>query len=135
MTESKQITSQRRTLEQDRAKGAWKVVQAAKKKPDSEKYGQLAKKGTTDILTSGLGQTLAFWKAKGKSHHLALFEDVSAWVIERMKIKADQGLLVWVINEANSVTYRQARVEALAFLAWVKRFAEAELTKEEEINP
>jgi len=40
-------------------------------------------------------------------------------------------LLQWVL-ENDSVAYRRATTEALAFLTWLKRFAEAELPTEEE---
>jgi CRISPR-associated protein Cmr5 len=40
--------------------------------------------------------------------------------------KASDRLLNWVV-EKDSVAYRRATAEALAFLNWLKRFAEAEL--------
>jgi CRISPR-associated protein Cmr5 len=38
-----------------------------------------------------------------------------------------QDLLEWIVNpNTGSDRYRQATAEAIAFLVWVKRFAEAE---------
>jgi CRISPR-associated protein Cmr5 len=36
-------------------------------------------------------------------------------------------LLDWVIKDAMTNDYRRATAEAIAFLGWAKRFAEAEL--------
>jgi len=37
------------------------------------------------------------------------------------------GLLRWIMHEARSVDYRRVTTECLAFGAWLRRFAEAEL--------
>ena len=122
--------SQQRTLEQKRAAEAWKNVMndihvngAAYEK----EYGQLARSAPADIQTNGLGQTLAFWRAKGKEHHLALFRHVSTWVKGQIDYTGDRNLLEWIIMEATTNDYRRATAEALAFLIWIKRFSEAEL--------
>jgi len=36
----------------------------------------------------------------------------------------------WIAQTASVAEYRRATLEALAFLTWLKRFAEAELVKE-----
>jgi len=38
-----------------------------------------------------------------------------------------QDLLKWVTDSASGADYRRAAAEAMAFAAWLKRFAEAEL--------
>jgi CRISPR-associated protein Cmr5 len=121
--------SQQRSLEQERAKAAWEKVSAAKKqkKDDAEKYGQLAKAAPADIQSNGLGQTLAFWRAKGEAHHKALLNDVSEWVKSRIQFTQPPTLLEWIVQKASTDEYRRATAEAMAFLVWVKRFAEAEL--------
>lgn len=129
-----------KTLEQQRATRAWECVDevTSKSQDFKKKYGSLARKVPTLILTNGLGQTLAFLKAKGKNHpadeHTVLFRHLSRWVLSQVapSSPATNGdLLQWVLQN-DSASYRRATVEALAFLTWLKRFAEAELPAEEE---
>lgn len=128
-------TSRRRSLEQERANEAWAVVSRVKNQSFAKEYRSLAQSAPADIQANGLGQTLAFWKAKGydngkakpDSEHARLFQDVSAWVCRQLRIGDGDDLLTWVVKTATTSDYRRATVEALAFLTWVKRFAEAEL--------
>lgn len=120
--------------EQERAKKAWDLVNSV---PNTtiDSYASLVKSAPVMILTNGLGQTLAFIISKSKTreynllyHHLTVWlsdnvvwtqnEDISDNLIERVIHEKSQG-------------YRMATEEALAFLAWVKRFATA-LAKEGE---
>ena len=121
--------SVQRTLEQQRAEQAWKDVRAVKENNRKPKeYLALARRALADIQSHGLAQTLAFWRAKGEPHHLALYEHVSRWVMQHVGGTQDDDLLAWITNpNTESTRYRQAAVEALAFLEWIKRFAEAEL--------
>jgi len=121
--------SRQRSLEQERAKAAWERVSAVKGQSYAGKYGQLARSAPADIQANGLGQTLAFWKAKGENHHRALLEHVSEWVKGQIGF-SDGDLLQWVVTTADTDGYRRATAEAIAFLIWLKRFAEAELPKE-----
>lgn len=117
--------STQRTNEQRRAERAWQNVRSVQKKRDE--YLSLTRSSPADIQNSGLAQTLAFWRAKGEPHHEALYQHVSKWVMEQLG-QPDQDLLTWVTDEeTDSVQYRQASIEAMAFLEWIKRFAEAEL--------
>jgi CRISPR-associated protein Cmr5 len=100
-------------------------------------YSSLARKVPMLVLTNGLGQTLAFLKAKGKNdpadEHTVLFRHLSRWVLSQVapSSPATNGdLLQWVLQN-DSAAYRRATTEALAFLTWLKRFAEAELPTEE----
>jgi CRISPR-associated protein Cmr5 len=123
-----------RTLEQERAKHAWDCVREVKDKPFAGDYRAIAVKVPSLILTNGLGQTLAFLKAKGKgdpgNEHEVLYRHLADWVSE--KVNADGDLLSWLVNTATSQQYRLATMEALALLQWLKRFAEAELPKGRE---
>ncbi len=121
--------SRQRSLEQERAKTAWECVTAVKGQGYAGKYGQLARSAPADIQANGLGQTLAFWNAKGEAHHRKLLNDVSKWVKGQIKF-SESSLLEWVIKTADTDGYRRATAEAIAFLTWLKRFAEAELPKE-----
>ncbi|MFA0735088.1 MAG: hypothetical protein OGMRLDGQ_001588 [Candidatus Fervidibacter sp.] len=123
-----------RTLEQERAKHAWDCVQEVKDKPFAGDYRTIAVKVPSLIVTNGLGQTLAFLKAKGKgepgNEHEVLYRHLADWV--GRKVNADGDLLSWLVNTATSQQYRLATMEALALLQWLKRFAEAELPKGRE---
>jgi len=123
-----------RTLEQERAKHAWDCVQEVKDKPFAGNYRTIAVKVPSLIVTNGLGQTLAFLKAKGKgdpgNEHEVLYRHLADWV--GRKVHADGDLLSWLVNTATSQQYRLATMEALALLQWFKRFAEAELPKGRE---
>jgi CRISPR-associated protein Cmr5 len=121
-------------LEQERAKHAWDCVQEVKDKPFAGDYRTIAVKAPSLIVTNGLGQTLAFLKAKGKgepgNEHEVLYRHLTDWV--GRKVNADGDLLSWLVNTATSQQYRLATMEALALLQWLKRFAEAELPKGRE---
>lgn len=119
-------TNAQRTLEQRRAATAWQDVREAKGKAWDARYGQLARSAPADIQANGLGQTLAFWRAKKEPQHLALLNDVSDWCAFQLQVPNQQKLLEWIVSTASTDQYRDATREAIAFLGWVKRFAEAE---------
>ena len=120
-----------RTLEQERAKHAWKCVQEVKDKPFAGDYRNITVKAPSLILTNGLGQTLAFLRSKpDRAHFQSLYQHLADWVGSRVQANGD--LLDWVVNKANSQQYRLGTTEALALLQWLKRFAEAELPKGRE---
>jgi len=58
--------TRRQTLEQERAKRAWKCIREVKGKKYADKYGSLACKAPSLVQTNGLGQTLAFLLSKAK---------------------------------------------------------------------
>jgi CRISPR-associated protein Cmr5 len=139
--------SLQKTLEQQRAQQAWMCVQEVTSKPldFKKKYGSLARKVPMLVLTNGLGQTLAFLLAKAKRRepeqkrsveakaHDLLFVHLSNWVLSQVasSTTASNGdLLQWVLQN-DSAAYRRATMEALAFLTWLERFAEAELPTED----
>jgi CRISPR-associated protein Cmr5 len=83
-----------------------------------------------------LGQTLAFLVSKRPDKpgevtaHLHLARDLSRWVSQQLLGTPRDDLREWIVRQASVAEYRRATLEALAFLAWLKRFAEAELVKE-----
>lgn len=134
------MMSRQRSLEQERAKKAWAFVDEVKEREKYAKdYGSLVKSAPANIQINGLGQTLAFWRAKGfdkgkpkgdgNNAHYQLFRHVSEWVIGQLELKTtdSKDLLSWIVNNAATDEYRRATAETMAFLAWLKRFAEAEL--------
>ena len=128
------MTSVLRTLEQKRAKHAWDCVQEVKSQPFASDYRSIAVKVPSLILTNGLGQTLAFLRAKGEgepgNEHEILYQHIEEWLQKQLGI--NKNLLDWLVNTATSQQYRLATMEALALLQWLKRFAEAELPKGRE---
>ncbi len=136
MSAQENTVSPQQSLEQKRAAFAWKCVDEVKEKKDD--YASVAKKAPADIQINGLGQTLAFWRAKGKKdkEYDQIYRHVSEWVLEkRLEKTHPKGLLGWLMSEGitnpnvptSSDDYRRATSEAIAFLIWIKKFAEAEL--------
>lgn len=120
------------TLDQRRANHAWEVVQRAKSKPDAKKFGGQAKKLPTRIMAAGLGQALAFLKAKGYAPEL--LAELSKWMEQRLPLKQGESKeLLERIVKGNSEFLRRATDEVMAYLLWLNRFAEAEgLTEEDD---
>jgi len=139
------------TLDQRRARHAWEAVreivrkfppQMVNGKPVADKqakrYGGQAKKLPMRIMASGLGQALAFLKAKNYAPDLLM--DVADWVLDkranpnsRKPRPDDKALLTALISkEATSDLLRRATDEVLAYLQWLNRFAEAEKLTEGE---
>ena len=93
------------TFSQRRAKHAWGVVEAQCVRSGFDEFGDQAKKLPMRILTSGLGQSLAFLRAKGKPGK-------PRDLLER-------------ITQGDSDFQRLATSECLAYLEWLVRFADA----------
>ncbi len=124
--------SRQRSLEQERAGRAWECVQRVKLEGHhyAPEYRSLARSAPADIQANGLGQMAAFWgaKSKGAHEHARLLEDVAGWLRHQLQAPREgQGLVEWIAASASSDEYRRATTEAMAFLGWLKRFAEAEL--------
>lgn len=138
------MASQQQTLEQQRAARAWVDVSKVKGQDFKGKYGGLVRKLPAHVTGNGLGQALAFLRAKsavkpGKQPsaenlaHGTAYRHLSSWVMSQLDPegqKSGKSLLEWLL-EQNSDVYRRATTEALAFLVWLKRFAEAELPEED----
>lgn len=120
-----------RDLERERAARAWDNITSVKGQSYEKEYGSLARKLSTMIQVNGLAQTLAFLKAKGKSHHNEAYNHISAWICDRFKWQDSDLLKRTISNTMDSQQYRLTTAECLAFLQWLKRFAEAELKMEE----
>ncbi|MCI0421905.1 MAG: type III-B CRISPR module-associated protein Cmr5 [Acidobacteria bacterium] len=132
-------TQIKQTLDQRRANHAWKAILSfSRNKPNGEceydeaakEYAREAHKLPTRIMAAGLGQALAFIlaKAKDKKPNLRLLHDhLTDWVIRQRPISSmkPDSLLESVI-EGDSDFLRRTTDEALAYLLWLNRFAEAE---------
>lgn len=136
------------TLDQRRAHHAWKALtglgrdEGGKRiyKAGVKDVARQARKLPTRILTAGLGQALAFIKAKGNAADLLVA--LGEWVLhERQnpdsmtnthKHKANDAELLMAVIERGSDFLRRATDETLAYLLWFNRFAEAEKLAEGE---
>lgn len=120
----------RPTLDQERANHAWEAVLRAQSKTGDhqkqipKKFGGQAKKLPVRIMASGLGQALAFLKAK--DYAPGLVAELSDWVAQRIPTRAnDPRDLLERIVKGDSEFLRRATDEVLAYLTWLNRFAEA----------
>jgi CRISPR-associated protein Cmr5 len=116
--------SQQQTLQQRRAAAAWADIQGVANTHHKGEYGSLVRGLPAMIQKDGLGHTLAFLQAKKGNHHLDLDGHVSKWVMTEFKT-GQRDLLEWLLK-ASSADYRRATTEAMAYLMWLKRFAEAQ---------
>ncbi len=114
-----------KTLAQQRAQHAWDVVQQALERPDFEKrFANPAKKMPARVRSSGLGQTVAFMRAKEGGDVL---KAVAGWCHQYGLIKecSEEGLLIQ-FKDGTAADLRYLTGEALAYLEWLVRFADAE---------
>ncbi|WP_353686778.1 type III-B CRISPR module-associated protein Cmr5 [Thermodesulfovibrio sp. 3462-1] len=129
-------------LEKGRAEFAYRCVEEAKQTFQGEskkqkEYKSYVKKIPSMVLSNGLGQTLAFVKAKSKKENA--YDLIYKQLTEYMKSnhttrismqQSEADLVKWVIS-CNSQDYRYITQEILAFLQWLKRFAEGLIEEEE----
>lgn len=80
-------------------------------------------------MTSGLGQTIAFWISKDTPHHTRVANALAKW-LQRELDNPDARTLMNTIRECDTRRYRELTSEAMSFLQWLKRFAEAPSAKE-----
>lgn len=144
---SSQPATHRQNIEQERGRVAWQRVLAIKAEPSKDlhkEYRSLARGLNALIQVNGLGQTLGFFFAKGKSDphkvHTCMLQHLTDWMCGENQQKQPhfsaanrdvllaKGLLAWVTDsQTSSADYRRATTECLAFGVWLSRFAEAEL--------
>jgi len=117
-----------RMIEQGRAAFAYKKAkEGLSKSKDKDMYVSYVKKIPMLIKANGLGQTLAFMKSKGKEYN-DIYNQIDEWLSQEQNAylladaKGDD--LTEKIISMDSVIYRQVTTEILAFLNWLRRFAE-----------
>lgn len=129
--------SMHQTLEQARAKAAWTLVKGVKQN-DIVKYKTLVKRFPALVNHNGLGQSISFLfaKQKGDSAEGQLLTHLSQWLMQSNQNKDvscytppysnpyPPGTLLAAITGHDSHTYIQATREALAFLDYLRRFAD-----------
>lgn len=124
-------------LSQKRAEHALSEIQRQKEKLGEKEQDSLAKLAASApamILQNGLGQTFAFFLAKGKSQHMNLFESIQSWLAEyannRPLIQLGKERFLEHLHVMKVEDYLLWQREALAYLEWLKRYAAAFLEKE-----
>jgi len=108
-------------MSQQRAAAAWHATPEAV----SKEYLTVVRGAAATILVSGLGQATAFWLAKGTDAHMGVAHALGAWLLRDTSDAASAQDLLSHIRACDSGTYRRLTQEALAYLAWMKRFADA----------
>ena len=134
--------SHQQRLEKARADFAWKCILKIKgleKKKIEEKYSSLVRGAPADIQINGLGQSASFWRAKGYERgnpgtkdeqvaHASVLEHITEWLQIAKHVQLNsQNLVEWISGTEDTNQYRLVTSETIALLAWLKRFAEAEL--------
>lgn len=125
-------TVQYQTLDQRRAAHAWEAIQEVKQcgQAEQKEYAGEAKKLPIRIMTSGLGQSLAFLlaKSKGKKPNLILLhKHLTGWTLQKRGLPGSvPDSLLQSIIKGDADFLRLATDEVLAYLQWLNRFAEAE---------
>ncbi len=127
-------------LEKGRAEFAYKCAKNALEKLDTKRqkeYRSYTRRIPTMILTNGLGQALAFVKAKSESGNAyqLIYNQLTQYLksdstTRVMMPPQSNDLVEWVIS-CDSMMYRYIAEEVLAFLSWIKRFAEGMIEGDE----
>lgn len=126
-------------LESGRAEFALVCAQEAcsKNKQIQKEYRSYARRIPQMILSNGLGQTLAFVfskKKKGNAYYL-VYEQINKYMssphVSVIQKPNDKDLAEWVFS-LNTHEYRYVEEEILAFLNWLRRFAEGLIIEEGE---
>ena len=134
------------TLGQERAKFAFKCVKndVVENNRSPKEFKSLVRGFSTMIINNGLGQALAFLKAKMKidketkkpkknDHHFTLLEHINNWFnsseckIHLVENDNSQTDLLTAIQEHSSERYRYYTQETLDFINWLRKFADAEI--------
>ncbi|WP_437207036.1 type III-B CRISPR module-associated protein Cmr5 [Planctomicrobium sp. SH664] len=100
-----------------------------------EEYLSNVKSLPATIVMSGLGQACAMLLAKAEnkdtntSAHRRLYDHLSDWLLKEAKVYPDDAeeLIDAVIGHGQS-EYIRAQSESLAYLEWLKKFAQAYLS-------
>ncbi len=103
------------------AVSAYRCAMAAK--GIGKEYKNHAKSLPMMIRTNGLGATLAFLESKDDPHFSRLYQDITGY-LKGIQAGLKDGEFSAKITECDSVEIRFFTKEVLAFLVWLRRFAE-----------
>jgi CRISPR-associated protein Cmr5 len=134
----------RNAIERGRAKFAYDCVTEVVAISKNKEYKAYAKKLPMMIKTNGLGAALAFCRSKisddtSKSGYAykKLYEHITEWMKQDdkqlLELSATEDLVEKVVSLEDSSEYRAVTVEVLAFLTWLRRFAEGLIEGEADV--
>ena len=123
------------TKQQQRAEFALKALDKYKVTGVPKDYSQFIVGMPNMILSNGLGQSLAFLKAKSKKEERAfVFDVLKKYILQEYKNDFasinDDFLFLGKINSISQSTYIKMQEEILKMLEWLKRYARAFETDE-----
>ena len=121
------------TMQQKRAKYALEQVQNAANnhRINHKEYKSYASSLPAMIHMNGLGQAAAFFKSKGGTHE-QLYALLSGWLCQADQPYAGCANLLAGITSEDMHKYRLAQAEAQMLMDWVKKFAKAFMTSEDD---
>lgn len=127
------------SMEQQRAAFALlKVGAVVADKDTAKRFKAYANSLPAMIQSSGLGQSLAFAKAKGNGKGpeagawLAIYKSLDIWLQQQHiwpDAEEDSDVLALLV-QGDQMQYRRAQAEAQALLVWLKQFARADIAEE-----
>jgi len=123
-----------KSLEQGRASFALTCAQSGAKHAQCAKYKSHVKKMPMMIKTNGLGSTIAFAFSKKNGSDKTwdlLVTHVENWLVMKGHLVENKSLHLEVVK-VDSNDYRALTVEVLAFLNWLRRFAEGLIEKDDD---
>jgi CRISPR-associated protein Cmr5 len=118
------------TIQQLRAKHALDGVRKAAEKKVSKTFTSYASGFPFMIHNNGLGQAVAFYKAKKEDEYKQLLNMLSSWLTASGQPFAGRKDLLEAITQSDVKTYMAAQTEAILYLDWVKKFAKAVIGEE-----
>lgn len=132
----------RSKLEQGRAAFAYRCAEEGAKLNKKKEYKAYVKRMPMYIKSNGLGAAMAFTFSKGsKGGEIdelnawgLLHQHIEQWLKEDKKelIEFPDNRLASELTKVDSSVYRAVTVEVIAFLSWLRRFAEGLIEGEDE---
>ncbi len=127
------------TRDQRRAQHALGKVREVPDRLRSD-YQTLVKGFSATIVMNGLGQACAMLLAKAEnkdansSAHRRLYDHLRDWLCSQARVYPENQELIDSVIGHGQTQYVRAQAESLAYLEWLKKFAQADLTGKGEWN-
>jgi CRISPR-associated protein Cmr5 len=124
MTEPFMPPTTQQSQDQARNSSAWTNIDTIKSSSMNKEYRALVRGLPADIQTMGLAQTLAFLQAKGEEQHRKLGSHLNDWL--KGSVTGGVDATDWLrLPATTSTESMRATREALSYIVWLKRYAEA----------
>lgn len=123
-----------KSLEQERAKFAFECVQKVTENNRGE-YRALVRSFPIMIHNNGFGAAISLLYAKKdkKSAYDFLYDNISDWLGGKyLTLEEGQDLMEVISTKGGRDKYKLMANETMAFLKWLKRFAEGGIPEDEE---